>query len=77
LENRAGRLTEAASLPLFAAMNSVEPVAEPEPETPDPVRAALAAVNPDQLTPREALDTVYRLRGLLAVAQRGDAITSH
>ena len=26
---------------------------------------ALAAVNPDALTPREALDALYRLKGLL------------
>jgi DNA mismatch repair protein MutS len=73
LETRAGRLTDAASLPLFAAGGNAAP-AEPEPE--DPLRAALAAVDPDQLTPREALETVYRLRRLLAVAQANDGITS-
>jgi DNA mismatch repair protein MutS len=46
-------------LPLFAA------AAEPE-HSPDPVSAALAEVDPDSLTPREALDTLYRLKRLAA-----------
>jgi len=46
-------------LPLFAAA--------PEPERgPDPVAAALDAVEPDSLTPREALDELYRLKRLAA-----------
>ncbi len=45
------------ALPLFAG------VAE-EPEA-SAVEAALADVQPDALTPREALDLVYRLKGLL------------
>jgi DNA mismatch repair protein MutS len=53
---------------LFAA-----PPALPDPE-PDPVREpsaleeALAGINPDTLTPREALDALYRLKTLLAEA---------
>jgi len=66
LETRAGRLTEAAALPLFAAAQpeakQPEP-APPEPQT-DPLREALAEIDPDTLTPREALDALYRLRGL-------------
>ncbi len=31
-------------------------------ETPSALQSALAAVDPDQLTPREALDVLYRLR---------------
>jgi DNA mismatch repair protein MutS len=61
LETRAGRLTEAAALPLFAAA-APEP-ALPEPQT-DPLRDALAEIDPDTLTPREALEALYRLRGL-------------
>jgi DNA mismatch repair protein MutS len=34
-------------------------------ETADGLREALAAVDPDALTPREALDALYRLRALL------------
>jgi DNA mismatch repair protein MutS len=44
-------------LPLFAA-------AVPEEATPDPVRAALVEAHPDSLTPREALELVYRLKRL-------------
>jgi DNA mismatch repair protein MutS len=35
----------------------------PEPE-PDPLRDELAKVNPDELTPREALEVLYRLKKL-------------
>ena len=42
-------------LPLFAA-------AIPDEPAPDPLLAALEAVHPDQLTPREALDALYELK---------------
>jgi DNA mismatch repair protein MutS len=44
-------------LPLFAA------AAEPE-HGPDPLAAALDALDPDRLTPREALDKLYELKRL-------------
>jgi DNA mismatch repair protein MutS len=44
-------------LPLFAA------AAEPEPAT-DPLAAALREIDPDRLTPREALDKLYELKRL-------------
>jgi DNA mismatch repair protein MutS len=44
-------------LPLFAASAEPEPVA-------DPVSAALEAIDPDSLTPREALEELYRLKRL-------------
>jgi DNA mismatch repair protein MutS len=47
-----------AQIDLFAA-----PAAAPERE-PSPVEAALAAVNPDMLSPKEALDALYRLKSL-------------
>jgi DNA mismatch repair protein MutS len=47
-------------LPLFAAVKDC-----PEPE-PDPLQAALAEIDADSLTPREALDLVYRLKRLAA-----------
>ncbi|MEI7607293.1 MAG: DNA mismatch repair protein MutS, partial [Rhodospirillaceae bacterium] len=53
-------------LPLFslaAARAPAAPVAEPA--KPSPLEEALRAVNPDELSPREALETLYRLRGLL------------
>jgi DNA mismatch repair protein MutS len=46
-------------LPLFAA------TAEPD-SGPDPLAAALDAIEPDALTPREALDHLYRLKRLAA-----------
>ena len=46
-------------LPLFAA------VGEPE-HRPDPLLAAIEAVDPDSLTPREALEELYRLKRLAA-----------
>ncbi len=73
LEARAGRLTDAAALPLFAA------AAQPPAETPDPVdplREAIDAIEPDRLSPREALQELYRLKELAAVAVRESGLTS-
>ena len=47
-------------LPLFAAL--VEEAA------PDPLRAALDGIHPDALTPREALDALYRLKAVAVEA---------
>ena len=66
LENRAGRLTDAASLPLFA--QRTEPPPEPEQ---DPLRVALDGFDPDQMSPREALDAIYRLRKLSRSTMKG------
>jgi DNA mismatch repair protein MutS len=46
-------------LPLFAA------AAEPE-HAPDPLGAALDGIDPDSLTPRDALEQLYRLKKLAA-----------
>lgn len=51
-------------LPLFAAV-AAQPAPKP-PEGPSPVEDALRDVLPDQLTPRDALDLVYRLKALAA-----------
>ncbi len=49
-----------ADLPLFAAKPELSaPVAKA-----DPLSAALDALDPDALSPREALDALYRLKGL-------------
>ncbi len=55
----AARLAE--DLPLFAA--ALRP-ARPEPprQRPDPLATLLAGVDPDELTPRAALDLLYRLK---------------
>lgn len=57
-----GALTRLADdLPLFASV----PAGRPAPvEAPSPALAALLEINPDELTPREALDLLYRLKGL-------------
>jgi DNA mismatch repair protein MutS len=44
-------------LPLFAAAAAAEP-------PPDPLREAVAAIDADALSPREALDLIYRLKRL-------------
>ena len=44
-------------LPLFASLPPAEPA-------PDLIRATLDAIEPDQLSPREALEALYKLKGL-------------
>jgi DNA mismatch repair protein MutS len=41
------------------------PAPEAEVQGPSPIESALADLDPDQLSPREALDALYRLRKLL------------
>jgi DNA mismatch repair protein MutS len=48
-------------LPLFSAAVKKEPAA---PTRSDAVTEALAAILPDEMTPREALETLYRLKAL-------------
>jgi len=58
----------ADDLPLFAAV-AKRPPNSPPPTSPSPsesaLEAALATVDPDALTPRDALELVYTLKGLL------------
>nr|WP_184045132.1 DNA mismatch repair protein MutS [Roseospira visakhapatnamensis] len=60
----------ADDLPLFAAAKAPgqTPPSDSEaaaaPPGPSPVEAALAAIDPDDLTPRAALEALYRLKGL-------------
>jgi len=49
----------ADDLPLFSATVPEAPAAEPS-----AVEEALARINPDELSPREALEILYRLKGL-------------
>jgi DNA mismatch repair protein MutS len=49
------------ALPLF----SYEPHEPPAPPAPDELRAVVAALDPDALTPREALDALYKLKRLI------------
>jgi DNA mismatch repair protein MutS len=50
-------------LPLFAARPSSHTSAD---LGPSPLEAALAAVNPDELTPKAALEALYKLKDLAA-----------
>jgi DNA mismatch repair protein MutS len=53
----------ANDLPLFtAARRAVHPA---EPAAPSPVETALAAIDPDALTPKAALDLLYSLKAML------------
>ena len=61
------------ALPLFANLEPAAPepaATEPEPAVRDPVVDAVAALDPDQMTPRDALDALYRLKALLPVPVR-------
>jgi DNA mismatch repair protein MutS len=62
---QAGALARLADdLPLFAA--TVRQAGAPAAGSPSPLEQALAALNPDDLSPKEALELLYRLRGMLA-----------
>jgi DNA mismatch repair protein MutS len=58
----------ADDLPLFSAAVRREPAAATAAAEPEPskVEQALRAVDPDGLTPRAALEELYRLKALLA-----------
>jgi len=67
LENgeQSGAVSKLADdLPLFAAAAVRSPAVAAEPAGPSPLDLAVAEVNPDELSPREALDVLYRLKGL-------------
>jgi DNA mismatch repair protein MutS len=55
----------ADDLPLFSAARPKGGAPARESAGPSEAEKALASVNPDELSPREALETLYRLRGLL------------
>jgi DNA mismatch repair protein MutS len=76
LEQR-GALTETAELPLFASTHSAQPqLAPPLPDLANPIVLELAAIDPDKLTPRDALETLYRLKSLLPVHGNGAETTA-
>jgi DNA mismatch repair protein MutS len=51
-----------ADLPLFAAARPTSPM--PADHPPSPVEEALATISPDELTPKAALEALYRLKEL-------------
>jgi DNA mismatch repair protein MutS len=59
VSGKAERLVD--DLPLFSVATRRE---APKPAKSDAVGEALAALNLDEMTPREALETLYRLKGL-------------
>jgi DNA mismatch repair protein MutS len=65
-ERQSKTITLSDDLPLFAAI--VEQVQAPPPPSgkPSAVEDALKEINPDEMTPREALDALYRLRNTLS-----------
>ena len=57
----------ADDLPLFAAaLQRAAPPSAVSPAGPSPVEQLLRSTSPDELSPRQALELVYRLKGLLA-----------
>ncbi|MBL8698671.1 MAG: DNA mismatch repair protein MutS [Alphaproteobacteria bacterium] len=55
----------ADDLPLFTAATRPRGGAAAAAAGPSPIEVELRALNPDDLTPRQAIDALYRLRGLL------------
>ncbi|MDE2515151.1 MAG: DNA mismatch repair protein MutS [Rhodospirillales bacterium] len=72
LEKQAGPLSLApAALPLFAAAQQAPappPAAPSGPEGVGELLSLLAEIDPDHLSPREALEILYRLRAMLPVS---------
>ncbi len=78
LEKNAGPLggrapMQADALPLFAAAPPAVPPPEP---APDPWREALAGLDVDAMTPREALDFLYEIKRHIAVPAPDPALPS-
>ncbi|WP_404325845.1 DNA mismatch repair protein MutS [Aerophototrophica crusticola] len=70
----------AEDLPLFSAAirRTPEPKAAPAPAAgPSPVEEALKGINPDELTPKQALEELYRLRGMLGAGPDDGMLASH
>ncbi|HEY1427482.1 MAG TPA: DNA mismatch repair protein MutS, partial [Caulobacteraceae bacterium] len=61
LESEAVAHADLAELPLFAAAAPAAPAFV----GPNPVEAALAELDPDGMSPREAMDALYRLKGMV------------
>jgi len=62
LEEQAARMTR-PQLDLFNASAQAHVTPEPEPQV-HPALARMAGIKPDELTPRDALDLLYELKGL-------------
>ena len=65
-DDQAGPLVKLVDdLPLFTTGLITEPVAPKQPAVPSPALEVLADIHPDELSPKEALELLYKLRGLL------------
>ncbi len=80
---KSGPLTQSAELPLFAAAQPQHgeahgDLAGPAFEAPpaDPLRDALAGIDPERLTPRQALECLYHLKDLLSGPPAADSLAS-
>lgn len=63
---RRGGIEALDDLPLFAAARPINPLTDER--GPSPVEAALQRLSLDELTPRAALDELYRLKGMLQMS---------
>jgi DNA mismatch repair protein MutS len=61
-QSGAGLVRLADDLPLFSAAR--RPAAAPAEPGPSPLEATLAEIRPDELTPKAALELLYRLKSL-------------
>jgi DNA mismatch repair protein MutS len=65
LEETAHRPAEATAEPGLGQDSEVRQLSLFAPEAPSPALQALRALDPDELSPRQALEALYRLKGLL------------
>ncbi|MCX2724802.1 DNA mismatch repair protein MutS [Roseibium salinum] len=65
-DRRAPPETLIDELPLFASLAARQPSVTGGSAEPDPMTEALKEINPDDMTPREALEALYRLKTLQA-----------
>jgi DNA mismatch repair protein MutS len=79
---KAGPLTASAELPLFAAaqrhhleLGAEAEAAETIPAA-DALRDALAAIDPERMTPREALESIYRLKDMVSGPSGAETLPS-
>ena len=78
---KAGPLTESAELPLFAAAQKQHDDVDTElraqaETTTDVLREALAEIDPERLTARQALESLYRLKDLVSDSPAADSLAS-
>jgi DNA mismatch repair protein MutS len=69
LERSGSRLQAAAPLavlPLFASISEVEAHVAPDGQWPEGLREELEALDPDQMSPRDALETLYKIKAMLS-----------